>query len=95
MEQCPKCYKGKIKYTRTEYTVKTRHVNRNELKFENLPVKECTICDFVEIQKIGEEMIEAIKLVIKNEMQRMSEDEQKEIKQKKNVLLSTLKKIIG
>lgn len=95
MEKCPNCKNGKLKYTQIKHTIRTRHEKRNELNIENLPVKECNVCEFMEVQKKGEEGIAAVKLLVKNEMEKIAKEEQEELQKKSKNLFSIIKRIIS
>jgi hypothetical protein len=60
---------GKFKISTTEYTIRSRHSEKNETTIENLGVNECTICGHAEMHESSERYIEMIRAIIRKEME--------------------------
>ena len=63
---------GKFKVSTTEYTIRSRHVQKAETTIENLAVNECTICGHVEMPESSERYIEMIREKIRKEMEQQT-----------------------
>lgn len=67
--KCPIC-KNKLKNTIKEEIIKTRLENRKEITIENLPIRECTVCDYTEVPQKSEELKDIVKYLVKRELKK-------------------------
>lgn len=96
--KCKKCNNNSFKETTIQHLIKTRDENRKEVRIENLPVKECNICGTQMFPERSEEVIDIIKQVVQQEMERAAEKEHEEIKYNRHPtssLVTFLKRFIS
>lgn len=84
--KCPRCKNSNFKPTTKTHTIKTCHIEKPELTFENLPVNECIICGHTIVPKTSEVYIELIRKKIRKEMEDLVQSSQ-------DIELTTLEKI--
>lgn len=96
--KCKTCNNSSFKETTIQHLIKTRDGNRKEMCVENLPVKECNICGTQIFPERSEEVINIIKHIVQQEMERAAEKEHEEFKENQHSassLMSFLKHLIS
>lgn len=70
MKKCKNCNNSSFKETTIQHSINTRDENRRVLNIENLPIKECKICGLAEMPERSEEIIDTLKHIVQQEMDR-------------------------